>query len=424
MRTIRTILAAALTAALAIPATATPALAHGKLIPAFARKYSVSCALCHAPVPRLTAVGEAFAGNGFEFEPGEEPRDTVATGDALLRLQRALPLAVRFDAYSTFATKATNDGARNDLQTPWVIKLLSGGQVADKVSYYTYFLMTERGEVAGLEDAYLQFTDIANSGASVIVGQFQVSDPLFKRELRLSYDDYQAYRVRVGRAAADLTYDRGLMALWSPWEGGDLSAAVVTGRGLAQADAQRQYDGDSDKNVLLRYSQDAGSRLRLGIFGYTGSEKQEGRYNRIDVWGPDATLTLGEKAELNVQYLIRKDDNPFYGTCSVAKPCPGGNTGDFGTTVKTGFAELVVSPQGPAGRWFVTGLYNWADADAPVVSLRLGEQASAPGYLSRYRTASGGLHYLYRRNVRFLGEAQWDFERELGRLVTGLVVGF
>lgn len=416
-------LRSALLALIAVSIAAPEALAHGKLIPAFARKYSVSCSLCHAPVPKLTEVGEAFAGNGFEFEPGEEPRDTVATGDALLRLQRSLPLAMRFDAYSTFVSKSVDGQVGTDLQTPWVIKLLSGGQVADKISYYTYFLLSERGEVAGLEDAYLQFTDIGSSGVSVIAGQFQVSDPLFKRELRLSYDDYQAYRVRVGKAVADLTYDRGLMALWSPWEGGDLSAAVVSGRGLNLANDQRQFDGDTDKNVLLRYSQSAG-RVRLGLFGYTGSERQDGRYNRIDIWGPDATLSLGEKAELNLQYLIRKDDNPFYGSCSVTLPCPGGKTTDFGTTVKTGFAEAVISPQGPNGRFFVTGLYNWVDADTPVVSLRLGEQNTPPGYLDQYRTASTALHYLYRRNVRILGEASWDFERELGRFIAGIVVGF
>src|SRR5687768_15825786 len=77
-------------------------------IPAFARKYGVSCATCHMPVPRLNAVGEAFAANGFEFAPGTETRDTVATGDPLLRLQRNLPLAIRYDAYLTSLSKRNN----------------------------------------------------------------------------------------------------------------------------------------------------------------------------------------------------------------------------------------------------------------------------------------------------------------------------
>src|SRR5574339_948930 len=90
-------------AVLTIPAV--PRLAQA--IPAFARKYRVSCMQCHSPVPRLNAFGEAFAANGFEFAVGEPPRDTVGTTDALLRLQNDLPLAVRFDAYIRAQNKPT-----------------------------------------------------------------------------------------------------------------------------------------------------------------------------------------------------------------------------------------------------------------------------------------------------------------------------
>ncbi len=411
----------AMAAAVAVTLTAPQALAKPS-IPAFARKYGVSCVLCHAPVPKLNPTGEKFAANGFEFEPGEEPRDTVGTGDALLRLQRTLPLAVRFDAFGQYRTKADASGVNADLQTPWVIKLLSGGQVAHKVSYYTYFLLTERGEVAGLEDAYIQFTDLANSGVSVLVGQFQVSDPLFKRELRLSYDDYQPYRLRVGRSVADLTYDRGLMAMWSPWSGGDLAAAVVNGRGLGAAGESRQYDGDAEKNYFVRYSHSF-DRVRLGAFGYTGTERQGDRYDRIDVWGPDATVHLGDKVELNVQYMQRRDGNPFFGTCSATNPCPGGRIREFATTVRSGFAEVVVSPQGPAGRVFLSGLFNRAEADAPVIG-NLEGQAGWSDFVSRYSTASGAVHWLYRRNIRFLAEAMWNFDRDLGRITGGFVLGF
>src|SRR5688500_15550470 len=138
-----------------------------RAIPAFARKYRVSCNQCHAPVPRLNAFGEAFAANGFEFAVGEPPRDTVGTGDALLRLQNDLPLAVRYDAYVRAQNKPTGGQNSIDLQTPWVIKLLSGGQLADKVSYYMYFLLSERGGVGGLVDAYWQFHALIASGCSV-----------------------------------------------------------------------------------------------------------------------------------------------------------------------------------------------------------------------------------------------------------------
>jgi len=41
-------------------------------IPAFARKYQTSCVLCHAPFPRLTAMGEAFRLNGYKIPQADE----------------------------------------------------------------------------------------------------------------------------------------------------------------------------------------------------------------------------------------------------------------------------------------------------------------------------------------------------------------
>lgn len=412
------VLSAAL-AGLILALSAAPAHA----IPAFARKYKASCAMCHAPVPRLNAMGELFASNGFELVPGEQPNDTIETSDVLLRLQRDLPLAVRIDAYLQGLTKRQSGEVQSDQQLPWVVKLLSGGQVANKVSYYLYFLASERGEVGGLEDAYIQFTDIGSSGVSLIVGQFQVSDPLFKRELRLQYEDYQPYRIRVGEAAADMTYDRGLMALWSPWSGTDVTAQVVNGQGLSTASESRQYDRDPYKNFVFRVSQDVG-QLRVGGFGYFGRERSDGFSNTIRVFGPDATIPLGTGGELNLQYLRRTDSNPFYGSCSIANPCPGGATSSFETTVDAAMAEVVLWPQGPAGRLFFTGLFNWIDSDEPVVSLRLGEQNEAPGYLRRYRTANVGAHYMMRRNIRLLGETGWDFDLDRARFVTGFNLAF
>lgn len=394
-------------AALMLAVGAAPAHA----IPAFARKYRVSCSMCHAPAPRLNDMGEVFAANGFEIVRGEKPADTIATGDPLLRLQRDIPLAVRVDAYLQALTKRTPGESQSDMQVPWVVKLLSGGQVANNVSYYMYFLASERGEVVGLEDAYIQFTDIASTGVSLIAGQFQISDPLFKRELRLQYEDYQPYRVRVGEASADLTYDRGLMAMWSPRSGTDVTVQLVNGRGLNAGSSARQYDRDPFKNTGFRLSQDAGP-LRIGGFGYFGRERSEGIRNTISVYGPDATVKLGSIGELNLQLLRRTDSNPFFTSAAA------------GSTVDAAMAEVVYWPQGWNGRWFFAGLYNYIDANRPVISLRLGEQNTEAGYLQRYHTGSLGAHYLLNRNIRLLGEAGWDFELDRARLVTGFTMAF
>jgi hypothetical protein len=380
-------------------------------IPSFARKYNASCNLCHDPAPRLNAFGEQFAANGFEFVPAEPPRDTINTGDELLRLLRRIDIAFRFDAYVSLAEPVGRERTAMDLQTPYNIKVLSGGPVADRISYYLYFFLSERGEVAGLEDAYLQFTDIAGSGVSVIAGQFQVSDPLFKRELRLPYEDYQPYRVRVGHARADLTYDRGFFATYSPWDGGDLSFMVVNGQGLREAGGDRLYDRDPLKNLALHYSQDLGP-LRLGAFGYWGRERAEGQTDRIVIWGPDATLSPARQLEVNLQYLRREDTNPLL----VA--------GGRSSVVNSAFGEVIVGPLDTEGRWFVTGLYNWIDADQPLLSLRLGEQDTSTGFLERYHAAAGGVHYLLNRNVRLMGELGWDIERERPRFTTGVTLAW
>lgn len=377
-------------------------------IPAFARKYGVSCNLCHAPFPRLTPFGETFAANGFEFTPGESPVDTTHTGDPLLRLQESIPLAIRVDAFGQALTETSGEQAGSDLQTPFGVKLLTGGQVADGISYYMYFFMSERGEVAGLEDAYLQFTDVARSGVDVIVGQFQVSDPLFKRELRLEYADYQPYRARVGDAAVDLTYDRGLMFSYSPYDGGDLVAGVVNGSGLGEGGPTRQIDTDSDKNVFLRFSHDFGP-VRLGAYGYYGGETFEGADNETWIFGPDATIPVANLAELNLQYLRREDDNPFFDPFESLPT----------TTVDAAMVELLFYPDGQAGRLWFSGLFNWLEADRRVLSLRVGEQTGDPGFFRRYREGALGVTYVLRRNVRLLGEAAWIFDEDTPLVTTG-----
>lgn len=405
MKKPRSALVWSLVLALAQPAVLSAA------IPAFARKYRVSCSLCHNPAPRLTAFGEQFAANGFQFVAGEEPRDTIDTGDRLLTLLQRIDFAVRLDAFVTLSEPYSADDPRVDLQTPYNIKLLTGGAIADNISYYMYFFLSERGEVAGLEDAYIQFTDIASSGISVVAGQFQVSDPMFKRELRLPYEDYQIYRVRVGDARADLTYDRGFFATYEPWAGSGLTMMLVNGQGIGAAPADRLYDRDPFKTLAGHFTQDIGP-LRLGAFGYWGRESADGERDRIYIYGPDATLPLGSRAELNAQYLRREDTNPLL--------TPGGPS----TVVNSVLAELMFGPFGTDGRFFFGGLYNWVDADQPLLSLRLGEQDVASGFLDRYHTATVSGHYLLRRNVRVLAEAGWDIERETPRFAVGTTMAW
>ncbi len=370
-------------------------------IPAFARRYKVSCMLCHNPAPVLTEFGERFAANGFRMAPGEVPGDTLTTGDPLLTLVQDLGIAFRLDAY---VREFTNGNAVTDFQTPYALKLLSSAPLSKTISYYFYAFLFERGEVGGVEDAFITFNNIGGKPADLTIGQFQVSDPLFKRELRLEFEDYAVYRARMGDSPVDLTYDRGLLAAVDVL-GFGVTAQAVNGNGRGAAQENRRFDNDFGKNFALHLTRDVASGVRVGGFGYFGRSTSEDIRNETTMLGVDASLTRGP-LELNLQYLHRDDDRPTFAAAGA------------GTNVDGGFAELLVRPGG--SRWHGFALYNLVTADAPILSLRLGE----PGPLRRYETLTGGVGYLLRRNFRLTGEATHDVEEGGFRWTLGFVSAF
>jgi hypothetical protein len=390
-RTAALVLLAVLLAAWTVPAHA---------IPAFARKYGISCSTCHAPIPRLKAYGDEFAGNAFQLPDDQEPaRAYRDTGDPLLILQRELPVAVRLDA---FYVHGEGDGnVFRDFQTPWGLKLLSGGTVAEDVGYYFYFYMSERGEVAGVEDAYLHFNDIGGTGLDVMMGQFQISDPLMKRELRLTYEDYQAYKAAPGASMTDLTYDRGLMILYDLPFGVGLVGQIVNGNGKAEAGADRRFDVDRDKGWAGRAFYEAGP-LMIGGFFYGASEQitpaapAAAFTNEVTDLGADLSLALmDDRLTVTGQFLRREDSHP--------------GTGLLDIVTDAGVVEAVLLPNGVDGRHALTVLYNTVESDDASID---------------YETATVSLSRLHARNLRMMVEVTRDLNAETTRFVAGFVAGF
>jgi hypothetical protein len=369
------------------------ALTVSSAIPAFARKYDMSCKTCHAPFPKLKPFGEEFAGNGFQLVGQEPPRYLRDTGDDQLTLMREFPIAVRFEAFGRWLPQTAK---RTDVQAPYGMKLLSGGQITKDISYYFYFYLGERGEVAGLEDAFVAFNNLFGSELDVAVGQFQSSDPLFKRELRLTFEDYEIYRVKPGLSETNLTYDRGLMFSYGFTTGTDVVFEVLNGNGIGPADGGRNFDADLLKNIVLRVSQDVGEHVRLGVFGYAGSEKLYGVQNDVRMIGPDVTVSLAP-FELNAQVMRRIDDHPFF-----LLPRREANTDG-------GFVELIYLPEGDVSRWGVTALYNHITSD--IVGLE-------------YRTATLSGTYLLGRNLRLLAEYTLDLENTAHKMTAGIIAAF
>lgn len=363
-------------------------------IPAFARKYTMSCKTCHAPFPRLKAAGDDFAGDGFVFPDKDTPRYYNDTGDSELSLIRDLPFAFRFEGYGQYRSDTDQE---LDFSTPWLLKILSGGELSKDIAYYFYFFFNERGEVAGVEDAFMMFNKLGGTDLDVYAGQFQASDPLFKRELRLTFEDYQVYRTAPGNSAINLTYDRGVMLTYGLSSGTNFTAEILNGNGIGAAE-NRVYDNDKYKTFMGRVSQDVKDGIRVGAFGYWGKEGRE-MPNEVSMFGPDASFGLADKLELNLQYVWREDKNPIFAATETASEMNGG------------FCELLWTPKGDKSKWFGALLYNHVEVDYDPE-------------ITQFRTASASVGYMLRTNIRMVGEYTNDLENVEHRAVLGYIAAF
>jgi hypothetical protein len=379
----RTLAALALAAALAalLPEAASA-------IPAFARRYRFSCTTCHTAFPQLRPYGAEFAGRGFALEPGQEPAGaSIDAGDPLLALPRHFPLAVRFDAFA----QASEESPELDFQAPWVVKLLTGGQIAPKIGFYAYFII-EEGEVIGFEDAYVHFDEVLGLPLDVLAGQFQLSDPIAKREVRLTRLDYQILKARVGLSPVDLTYDRGI-ALALSAAGFDAVGTATNGTGLS---AGTSFDGDARKNLGLDLAREMGP-VRLGLYGFWGEQEVAGVANETWMVGPHLDVEVGQALALRAAWIWRRDSNATF------------VEGEVEVATGGGFAEAIWYPGGWNGRWAVVGLYNQVESDDDAADLESAGLAAT---------------WLLRRNVRLTAEVDYDLGLERWTGSVGTVLAY
>jgi len=376
-------------------------------IPSFARKYSISCRTCHSPsMPKLKAYGDEFAGNGFKLSDYEAPRYFIDTGDPKLSLIREFPLAARLEGFVTYNMA---DDEKSDLGLPFNLKVLSGGQISDHLAYYFYFYMSEHGEVAGVEDAFLMFNNLFNSELDVYLGQFQVCDPLFKREVRLSLEDYRVYTSQIGISDINLKYDKGVMLTYGFPGGTDIVVEIVNGNGLTEANPWKVFDKDKYKNVMGRISQDIGENFRLGMMGYYGNEKllnfEKSPIQNIVIFaGADATISFDENFEINLQYVYRTDDKVYTKTTSLFH--------DENMKTEGFLGEILFSPEGDDSKWYALGLLNLIESDFDPAD---------------YATATLHAGYILKRNVRLVSEYTLDFtnrDSKYSKVSVGFVSAF
>jgi hypothetical protein len=353
-------------------------------------------------MPRLKAFGDDFAGDGFRMTEYESPRHFVQTGDDRLSLFRELPLAFRVDGH---VTANFNGEGTVDFAAPFLVKILSGGELSDRLSYYFYFYMDERGKIVGLEDAFLMYKDLFRTGINVYLGQFAASDPMFKGEMRYTIENYKIYGTAPGESSINLKYDKGILLDRGFETGTSVVFEVISGTGLGMADHWYVFDKDKYKNMLLKLTQDIGEYASIGFFGYAGKEvlqNSTGNFvNQVKMYGPDLVLDFNEKLIIGLQYLWRSDSDIFLNPEEPMRQ---------DVMTHGGFAEVIFSPRGDMSTWYLNGLLNWVESDLD--------------YLD-YRSATLHAGYLIRRNVRLVTEFTQVFSgTPYGKLSAGFVSAF
>lgn len=351
-------------------------------IPAFARKYNMSCQTCHSPFPRLKDYGDEYARNGFVLADKDAPRYFIETGDMELNLIRDVPVAFRLDGFATFKNK--DNQSKFEFSFPRVMKILSGGSLSKNLAYYFYFYLSEKGEIVGLEDAYLMFNNVFNSELDIYFGQFQVCDPLFKREIRLTLEDYEIYAVKPGTSRINLGYDRGIMFNLPLPSKTDLTLMVLNGSGLNKAENE-DLDLDNFNNLFGRVSQDFNEFFRLGAAMYYGKEKLLDNHlnwwNKVLIYGGDLTFSFDDKIEFNFQYLKRNDDQP--------------SLQENNLKIDGLFLETIFTPKGDESKIYFAGLFNYLNSNYNIYD---------------YRAFALNTGYLLKRNIRLIGELKYDFK--------------
>ncbi|SHE81246.1 hypothetical protein SAMN04487965_0704 [Microbulbifer donghaiensis] len=340
-------------------------------IPEFARTYELSCSACHSAFPKLNAFGEHFAASNYKLPNWREK--TLDLGDSRLALPDHVPLAIRAQAYiqgrsAEFIDTLSGEtiDANSDFQSPYLVKLLSSAPLSEHLTYYFYGIFAEKGEngTVIIEDAWIRYDDVFCTKVGFQLGQFQVSDLMFPRELRLTFQDYMVYRM------ANITYERGML-LDRDFGPFSLGLGLVNGNGIEESfninspgyrRPDRLFDNNNSKSLFGRLGAEIGP-VTVGLFGLTGKQHTatgpagleigDGDSD-IRVSGVDFSGEIAGKTSWFVQYLWNRWDD-------FLQPGPDNDFPQQSDDYDWGGGFLGIDYI-PNEKWALSALYNYADA--------------------------------------------------------------
>lgn len=347
--------------------------------PGFARKFGVGCGMCHEGFPNLNDFGERFRDNGYQMPGKNVEEGAVDTGDKKLFLDPNINFAVRVDGILSFQKDNTT---HSDFEAPDILKLFIDGYLSKDITFYSYFLANENGNVIGLEDAFLYFNDLGGHPLDLMFGQYQVADPIYSRELRLTAEDIAIYTTQVSSSQFNLTYQRGAQIMYSPkWFEFDLG--LVNGNGI-KPETNGKFDNNSFKDPYARLNLKL-DPFSVGFFGFYGEDEELSSKikNHFYRAGPDIRINQWKiPLDLKAQWLFGSDDNPDF------SPNPGN----------------VLSITGG----FVEGIYHFSKDWKGVLLYNRVEVTEKPELTVHTVTANATYYFL--RNLKMFAEYTRDLE--------------
>lgn len=303
-------------------------------IPAFARKYQVSCMQCHITILRRNEFGDAFRRNGYQWIDGI---DDTASVEKYIPLKGnahetgGIPGIFPVAVYGHQRIKFSSSGAKKDKAEfdAHELELVTAGTLGKDISFLGEWIIWEHG-VSGddrLGELWLMFDNLYGRGLNIKMGKMAQTLSLYKENDRQTLNHYitNTYTVkdfetggkRAGVEANGIIKDRFDYAIgigdnnnnWNDENYKDFYYHIgwkPFGMTFTGHDPHVDLDNPSFSDFLI---------VTLAHYGYLGTESDFNASggvnytNRIKRFGFDATVEYRDITFLN-SFVLGRDDNP------------------------------------------------------------------------------------------------------------------
>ncbi len=187
---------------------------ESQAIPSWARKYEVSCYMCHSGMPQRNAIGEAFKNNGYRMPAGAEAAFTrqqqIKIGTEEWKKSVRAPMNSSFPQFDplsvvltgnlinyvgpTYGTKPT--GSTFNYNVPGAVALFFGGSIGDQLTVF--------GEVNGFGGNSTFDTDDDKTASGPTTS---VDSPAINANVRVVWEFNPGFNIALGNNFSNASWN-------------------------------------------------------------------------------------------------------------------------------------------------------------------------------------------------------------------------